>query len=190
MKSMKPEFAAVLIVVLVVICTLLPAYGEVETISVSPPAPVVGQPITFSGTVSGSTLNDQIAIYVYPGSNCPASNPVASTYTLASNATYAVANNTIGVYNATLAFPVSSSSGWKVETQYRDELPAGSYSVGVQDVASNAVLCKNFAVENSTPVPEFSGLTVTILLTLLAPLYIVRRKGNRKCVGYAPSGKS
>jgi len=190
MKAMKPKIVAILIMVLAAICTLVPTYGEVVTVVVSPPTLVVGQPITISGTVSGSTLNDQIAIYVYPGSNCPPINASAWTYYLPSNATYTVANNTIGVYNATLSFPVSSSSGWKVEAQYRDGLPAGSYSVGVQDVASNAVLCKNFAVEGSPPVSEFSGLGVIILLAFATSLFIIRRRGTRKALDRDVLGKS
>jgi len=87
-------------------------------------------------------------------------------------------NNIIAIYNVTLAFPVTPASGWMVEPQYQNELPAGAYSVGVEQVGFGSGLCKNFTVQ-SQPVAEFPNIAPILLLTLLAPLYLVRRRTAR-----------
>jgi len=155
-----------------------PVYGVVESVEISPSVLIVGQPITFFGWVSVPTLDDELAVHVYPGANCAPISSIASTYVLSSNETYTIANNTVGIYNVTLTFPVTPSSSWVVEKQYQNEIPAGAYSVGVQDVVSGSSVCKNFTVTNQA-VPEFSETALTIFLALLAPLYLLRRTRNR-----------
>ena len=172
---MKTEFVVLLVALLALTLVILPAYAEVESVNISPSVLVVGQPITFSGIVSRSSLGDRIGLYVYAGSNCPAKPAVASTYTVANSTTTTMAGNATGIYNVTLAFPISYSSGWLVAVQYQNGLPAGSYSVGVQDMTTEAVLCKNFTVISQQPTPEFSEPIVAVFLTLLASLYLVRR---------------
>ena len=172
---MKAEFV-ILLVAMLAVTLVLPAYAEVESVNISPSVLVVGQPITFSGIVSRSSLGDRIGLYVYAGSNCPAKPAIASTYTVANSTTTTMTNNATGIYNVTLAFPISYSSGWLVALQYQNGLPAGSYSVGVQDMTTEAVLCKNFTVTSQQPTLEFSEPIVAVFLTLLASLYLVRRK--------------
>jgi len=175
---MRAGFWALFVAILSATLIILPVYAEVESLNISPPVLVVGQPITFYGVVSRSSLSDRIGLYVYAGFNCPANPSIASTYTVVNNTTTATASNSTGIYNVTLAFPISASSGWVVERQYQNGLPAGTYSVGAQDMTTEAVLCKNFAVVSQQPTPEFSELTITVFLALLASLYVVRRKGS------------
>jgi len=178
--GMKEEWVKIwflLFAVTAVELGIAPVYGVVESVELLPSVLVVGQPIIFFGQVSGSTIGSQLVIHVYAGANCPASSPIASTYTLSSNETQTIANNTIAIYNVTLTFPVTSASGWTVEQQYQNELPAGAYSIGVEQVGFGSGLCKNFTVQNQ-PVAEFPNAT-PLLLTLLAPLYLMRRRTKR-----------
>ena len=176
MREGSVKMGFLLVAFAVVALGIAPVYGLVESVDISPSVLVVGQPITFFGMVSGSTLGSQLAVHVYVGPNCPLTNSVASTYTLASNETYTIANNTLASYNVTLAFPVTSSSSWAVEPQYQDEIPAGAYSVGVQDVAAGSGLCKNFTVTNQ-PVSEFVEASVpTLFLAVFTSLYLMRRR--------------
>lgn len=164
-----------LVAVLVAPFAVTTGYARIETVDVSPSVLVVGEPITFFGTVSGSSLDDQIGVFVHSDSNCRSNSVIASTYVLAGNATYTIANSTVGIYNVTLAFPVTSSSGWMVQLGYQTGLPAGPYSVGVQDVVIGTGLCRNFTVANQG-VPEFPEQAVTFFLTLLVALSIVTAK--------------
>jgi len=165
-----------LVAITAVAIGIAPVYGTVESVQLLPPVLVVGQPIIFFGTVSGSSLGSRLAVHVYAGASCPATNLIASTYTLASNGTYTIANTTLGIYNVTLTFPVTPSNGWVVEQQYQNEMPAGNYSVGVEEMASGGSgLCKNFTVVNQ-PVPEFTQTSPVLILALLAPLYLLRRR--------------
>jgi hypothetical protein len=175
MKEGVVKTGFLLFAITVVTVGIVPVYGAVESVGVSPSVLVVGQPITFFGVVSGSTLGTELAVHVYAGPNCPATSSIASTYTLASNETYTIANNTVGMYNVSLTFPVASSRGWVVAQQYQNEMPAGAYSVGVEDVVAGSGLCKNFTVTNQS-VAEFSEAPLTICLALLASLYLVRRR--------------
>ena len=171
---MKTEFELVLAVILAVVAAgILPAYAEVESVTVSPSVLVVGEPITFYGVVSKSSLGDQIGVYVYAGPNCPAKPALASTYTVANSTTTTTMSNATGTYNVTLSFPIASS-GWVVEQQYRNGLPAGSYSVGVQDMTTEAILCRNFSITGQ-PTPEFSEPIIALILTLGASVYVLRR---------------
>ena len=68
--------------ILVVMDAITHSFGEVQTVNVSPSVLVVGQSITFSGVVSGTTVGDQIAVYVFAGSNCPAGTSIAPRRTL------------------------------------------------------------------------------------------------------------
>jgi hypothetical protein len=171
---MKSKIGVVLVAFLTVLLAILPVYAGVDYVNISPSVLAVGQPITFFGGASGSSVDNQIGVYVFVGPNCPPDNVFASTYTVA---------NSTDTYSVTLSFPVDLEySGWKVEQQYQqyqNGLPAGSYSVGVADMASvssgSGGVCRNFTV-SPQPLPEFSGLTVTILLTLIASLYVLRFK--------------
>ena len=167
-----------LLVITGVALGIAPVYGAVESVELLPSVLVVGEPIIFFGWVSGSTIGSRLAVNVYAGANCPASSPIAFTYTLSSNESQIIANKTVAIYNVTLTFPVTSSSGWVVEQQYQNELPAGAYSVGVEQVVFGSGLCKNFTVMNQA-VAEFSNVAPTLLLTLLAPLYLIRRRKAR-----------
>jgi hypothetical protein len=180
---MDRQAATVLVVVLVVVLSVLPVFAEVESVTVSPSVIMVGEPITFSGTVSGSSVNDRLAISVYLGANCPANSTIASAYILPSNVTYTTVTNTFGVYNVSLIFPPNATSGWNVKQQYQNGFPAGSYSVGVQDVVSSAGLCKNFQVTGSSTTPEFSDSTLLLTLALLTCLLVVPSKISRRFSG-------
>jgi hypothetical protein len=171
---MRTKIGLVLVAILALISTVLPAYAEVESVAISPSLLVVGQPITFYGFVSRSSLGDQIGVYVYVGPNCPAEPTLASTYTVANSKTTTTMSNATGTYNVTLSFPIASSSGWVVEQQYRNGLPAGWYSVGVQDMTTEAILCRNFSITGQ-PTPEFSEPIIALILTLGASLYVLRR---------------
>jgi len=166
-----------LVAIMAVAIGIAPVYGTVESVQLLPPVLVVGQPIIFFGTVSGSTQGSRLGVHVYAGNGCPATTPIASTYTLANNGTYTIANTTLGIYNVTLTFPVTPSSGWVVvEQRYQDEMPAGNYSVGVEEVASGGSgVCKNFTAVIQ-PVPEFLQTSTTLFLALLAPLYLLRHR--------------
>jgi len=181
------ETEVLLAAVLIVPLALTPVYANVESVEVSPSGLVVGGPITFFGMVSGSSMNDQIGVFVYSGSNCPANMVIASTYILPSNATYTIANATVGIYNVTLAFPVPSSGAWNVRLGFQTGLPAGPYSVGVQDVTVEAGLCRNFTVA-SAAVPEFSEASATILLALVVSLCFVARKRTPHAKSSARAG--
>jgi hypothetical protein len=175
MKHCSVKAGFLLVAITAVALTMAPVYGVVESVEVLPSVVAVGQPIIFFGMVSGSTIGSRLAVQVYVGANCPATGAIASKYTVASNETRIIANSTVAAYNVTLAFPVTSSSGWVVEQQYQNEMPVGSYSVGVQDVAFGSSLCKNFTVTNQ-PVAEFLEAALTISLAFLAPLYLLRRR--------------
>ena len=177
MKERWLKMGTLLLAITAVALGIAPVYGAVESVELLPSVLVVGQPIIFFGQVSGTTIGSQLVIHVYAGANCPASSPIASVYTLSSNETQTIANNTIAIYNVTLAFPVTSSSGWVVEPQYQNQLSAGTYSVGVEQVGFGSGLCKNFTVQNQ-PVAEFPN-AAPLLLTLLAPLYLMRRRTAR-----------
>jgi hypothetical protein len=181
MKAGCVKMGFLLLAITAVALGIGPVYGAVESVELLPSVLVVGQSIIFFGQVSGSTIGTQLAVHVYAGANCPASSPIASTYTISGNETQTIANNTIAIYNVTLTFPVTSSSGWVVEQQYQNELPAGAYSVGVEQVGSGSGLCKNFTVQNQ-PVAEFPNAAPTLLLTVLAPLYLMRRRTARSSI--------
>jgi hypothetical protein len=167
-----------LLAVLVVSLSLHSAYAEVQTVNISPPVVVIDQPITFSGFVSGQSLEDRIGVYVYAGPNCATPKAIASTFTIA-NLTQTIGNQTVGEYNVSLTFPVTNSTGWTAEPSYQYELPVGNYSVGVRDVTTSVGLCKNFTVTNTQPTPEFTTLLIAVLLPIIAALYVTRRKtGN------------
>ena len=172
---LRTKTEILLAAVLFVPLAFTPAYANVESVEVSPSVLVVGEPITFFGMVSGSSMNDQIGVFVYSGSNCPGNMVIASTYALPNNATYTIANATGAIYNVTLAFPVPSSSAWKVRLGFQTGLPAGPYSVGAQDVTVEAGLCKNFTV-TSAAVPEFSEASATILSAFAVAVCVVARK--------------
>jgi hypothetical protein len=171
---MKAKIGVVSVAFLTVLLTILPVYASVENVNISPSVLVVGRPITFYGGASGSSVSNQIGIYVFVGSDCPSQNVFASTYTVA---------NATDTYSVTLSFPVDLEfSGWKVEQQYQQYqtgLPVGSYSVGVADMAAmssgSGGVCRNFTI-GPQPVPEFSGVIVTLILTLVMSLYFVRSK--------------
>ena len=171
---MKTKIGIVLVAVLTFLLAILPVYAGVENVNISPSVLVVGKPITFYGAASGTSVDNQVGIYVFVGFDCPSQNVFASAYTVA---------NATDTYSVTLAFPIDLEySGWKVEQQYQqyeNGLPAGSYSVGVADVASvssgSGGVCRNFTV-SPQPVPEFSVVTVTLFLTLVASLYVLRSK--------------
>jgi hypothetical protein len=175
MKEGCVKMGFLLLAITAVALGIAPVYGAVESVELLPSVLVVGQPIIFFGLVSGSTIDSRLAVQVYAGANCPGSSLIASTYTLSSNESQIIENNTVAIYNVTLAFPVTSSSGWVAEQQYQNGLPAGAYSVGVEQVNFGSGLCKNFTVANQ-PVAEFSNVAPTLFLTLLAPLYLVRRR--------------
>jgi hypothetical protein len=184
---LRTEAEVLLVAVLVVPLAVTPVYANVDSVGVFPSVLVVGAPITFFGTVSGSSMNDQIGVFVYSGSNCPANMVIASTYILPRNVTYTIANATVADYNVTLAFPVPSSGGWNVRLGFQTGLPAGPYSVGVQDVTVGAGLCRNFTVA-SAAVPEFSEASATILLAFVVALCFVARKRTPHAKSSASAG--
>ena len=171
---MKTKIGIALVVGLTLLLAILPVYAGVDNVNMAPSVLTVGKSITFYGGASGTSVDNQIGIYVFVGSDCPSQNVFATDYTVA---------NSTDTYSVTLAFPVDTEySGWKVEQQYQqyqNGLPAGSYSVGVADMASvtsgSGGICRNFTI-SSQPVPEFSWVTVMLFLTLVASLYVLRSK--------------
>jgi len=173
-ENMNAKIIVLLVALLIVIVPILPVRADVDYVNISPSVLVVGRSITFAGGASGTSVDNQIGVFVFVGPNCPSGNVFASTYTVA---------NSTDLYSVTLSFPVDLEySGWKVEQQfqqYQNGLPAGSYSVGVVDMASmssgSGGVCRNFSI-NSQPVPEFSWLTFTFLLTLVVSLWVLQSK--------------
>ena len=165
-----------LLAVTMVALAIVPVYGAVESIQLLPPVLIVGQPIIIFGFVSGSTIGSRLYVQVYEGPNCQGG-PIASTYALSRNETETIENSTVAIYNVTLAFPIVASSGWVVAQQYQNGIPAGTYSVGVGEVAAGSALCKNFTI-TSQSITEFSDIAPTLLLTLLAFLCLVRRRSR------------
>lgn len=176
-ENMKAKIGVVLVAFLPVILAILPVYAGVDFVNISPSILVVGKPITFYGGASGSSVDNQIEVDVFVGSDCSSDNLFASTFTVA---------NSTNAYSVTLSFPVDLEfSGWKIEQQYlqyQSQLPAGSYSVGVADMASissgSGGVCRNFTI-GAQPVPEFSWLSITLFLTLAASLYLLQPKRKR-----------
>ena len=175
---MKATIGAVMSAFLMVamVIAIVPVYADVGFVNISPSVLTVGKAITFYGGATGTSADNQIEVEVFVGPDCSNDGLFASTYTVA---------NSTNAYSVTLSFPVDIEySGWQLQSQYQQYqsgLPAGSYSVGVADMASmqsgSGGVCRNFTV-GAQPVPEFSWLTFTLFLTLTASLCVLqlRRK--------------
>jgi len=169
---------------------IYPVFGTVQSVNISPPVSMVGQPITFSGidieTISPNNPENNIFMHLYLGFGCSFSPSNSIAYTVTSiNAGHSY----IGSYSTTLSFPApvaassqSYSGGWVVASQsYENGLPAGPYSVSVTDteasINGDAGLCKNFTVVSSSSAAEFSDPVVVIcsvLASLLSLLLVLR----------------
>jgi len=174
------KVGVVLVVFLTIFLTILPVHAGVYNVNISPLVLVEGKPITFYGGDTGSSVDNQIGVYVFVGLDCQSDNLFASTFTIA---------NSTNTYSVTLSFPVDPEySGWKVEQtyqQFQTALPPGSYSVGVADAASissgSGGICRNFVI-TSQPVPEFSLVPLTLILTLAVSVYLLHSKKQNSAI--------